>query len=232
MVDLTKTKEERENYIIDIYSSDEFYVVKYASGKEELFGKSEKIRNELLEKLEKQFKSYSRKYRIYAERSECFSIIRNITFCIVQLAFLVMEYNLSPNGINAYFDSLIIIFLNSIYSVYLIYDVVVNKYAIKEKLEKIKMINKFLKYKNELDVLLYTSTSGKEITYSPVDLINIDNFNSLEEIYDFVGEAITDSREDLMDMNKFNSEEEVHNFISGRIEEEKAKLFTYSLESE
>lgn len=41
MVDLTKNKVERENYIIDIYSSSEFYVVKYANGKEELFGKSE-----------------------------------------------------------------------------------------------------------------------------------------------------------------------------------------------
>lgn len=155
MVDLTKNKEEKENYIIDIYSSDEFYVVKYASGKEELFGKSEKIRNELLEKLEKQFKTYSPKYRLYAERKECFTIIRNIAFCIVQLAFLVMEYNLSPNVINAYFGSLNVMLLNSIFGVYLIYDVVSNKYSFKEKLEKIKMINKFLKQKNELDVLYY-----------------------------------------------------------------------------
>lgn len=143
-----------------------------------------------------------------------------------------MEYNLSPNVINAYFGSLNVMLLNSIFGVYLIYDVVSNKYSFKEKLEKIKMINKFLKQKNELDVLLYTSTSGKEITYSPVDLINIDNFNSLEEIYDFVEGAITDSREDLMDMNKFNSEEEIHNFVSGKIEKEKSKLFTYSLENE
>lgn len=232
MVDLTKTKEERENYIIDIDSYSQNYVAKYASGKEEFFGKTEETRNELLEKLEKQFKTYSRKYRLYAERSEYFSIIRNIAFCIVQLAFLVMEYNLSPNGINAYFDSLIVMFLNSIYSVYFIYDVILNRYSIKEKLEKIKMINKFLKYKNELDVLLYTSTSGKEITYSPVDLINIDDFNSLEEIYDFVEEAITDSREDLVNLNKFNSEEEIHNFVSGKIEKEKSKSFTYSLECE
>lgn len=233
MVDLTKTKEERENYIIDIYSSSEFYVVKYASGKEELFGKTEETRRELLEKLEKQFKTYSRKYRIYAERKEYFTIIRNIAFFgIVQLAFLVMEYNLSPNVINAYFDSLKVMFLNSIFGVYLIYNVVSNKYSFKEKLDKIKMINKFLKYKNELDVLLYISNSGEEITYSPVDLINIDDFNSLEEIYDFVEEAITDSREDLVNLNKFNSEEEIHNFVSGKIEKEKSKSFTYSLECE
>lgn len=61
--------------------------------------------------------------------------------------------------------------------------------SLDEKLSKIHIIEVFLKHKEDFEVLLYKFNNGDEIKYSPVDLMDIDNFNSLEEICDFVDEA-------------------------------------------
>lgn len=56
MIDLTKNEKEKDNYIVDISGNySHIYVVKYANRVEESFPKTEAIRYELLEKLEKQF---------------------------------------------------------------------------------------------------------------------------------------------------------------------------------
>lgn len=187
MVDLTKNKKEKENYIVDIdgkYSH--IYVVKYANRVEEYFPKTEAIRYEFLEKLEKQFWSFSKEYKRYAIIAKRNTIIfHGFLFRIIELALLIMEYNISPHIIDDLFVNIIVSFS----SIFLLLWAVLENISLDEKLNKIHIIEVFLKHKEDFEVVLYKFNNGEDIRYSPIDLMNIDNFNSLEEICDFVDEA-------------------------------------------
>ncbi len=186
MVDLTKNKKERNNYIIDIDENPYVYLVKYASGKRKSFPKTEAIRAELLEKLEKQFWSFSKEYKIYTKNSKRINTIENIfLFGVVELVLFIIHYNVPSNILNDLFTNFITSFSSIFYLLWTIWE----NGVITEKLNKVHIIEVFLKHKEDFEVLLYKFNNGDEIKYSPVDLMNIDNFNSLEEICDFVDEA-------------------------------------------
>lgn len=184
MVDLTKNKKERNNYIIDIDENPYVYLVKYASGKRKSFPKTEAIREELLEKLEKQFWSFSKEYK--TKNSKRINTIENIfLFGVVELVLFIIHYNVPSNILNDLFTN----FITSFSSIFYLLWAILENTSLDEKLSKIHIIEVFLKHKEDFEVLLYKFNNGDEIKYSPVDLMDIDNFNSLEEICDFVDEA-------------------------------------------
>lgn len=186
MIDLTKNEKEKDNYIVDISGNySHIYVVKYANRVEESFPKTEAIRYELLEKLEKQFWDFSKEYKRYAIIAKRNNIIfQGFLFGIIELALLIMEDNISPHIIDNLFVNIIVSFS----SVFWLLWVALENISLDEKLNKIHIIEVFLKHKEDFEVVLYKFNNGEDIRYSPIDL-NIDNFNSLEEICDFVDEA-------------------------------------------
>lgn len=95
-----------------------------------------------------------------------------------------MEDNISPHIIDNLFVNIIVSFS----SVFWLLWVALENISLDEKLNKIHIIEVFLKHKEDFEVVLYKFNNGEDIRYSPIDL-NIDNFNSLEEICDFVDEA-------------------------------------------
>lgn len=191
MVDLTKNEEEKENYIIDIdeTSYDYSYLVKYANGKEELFYKTEAIREELLMKLEKQFLKMNAEYKSYAKDRKKHNLKESIdSFLFIEIVWLIIDYNISPDILAFLVDYFAVGIFMAIISVALTICTIINEYKLNEKLNKAHIIEIFLKHKEDFEVLLYKFSDGRKIKYSPIDLINIDEFNSLEEICDYVNE--------------------------------------------
>ena len=189
MVDLTINKEDKKYYIIDIDEDRDNYAVLYADGKNELFGKSEAIREELLEKLERQFWNFSQEYKVYAKYEKKIIVFSGILFYgIFEVCLLSLECDVSSAFLNLYV-LLMKSFSGSLASIGFLLTTLWEIFSLDEKLSKIHIIEVFLKHKEDFEVLLYKFNNGDEIKYSPVDLMNIDNFNSLEEICDFVDQA-------------------------------------------